>query len=275
MKWLFLFLWGSLFAENQWAYKLDGFPPVYYINLDAQPERKVYMENQFKEWGITNYTRISGYDGRKGDLREFIDGKYPNELKGRGPVIGCALSHLKAIKHWLLHSDEPVLMVMEDDCDLEVVKQWPFNWKDFYEKLPYNYDVVQLSIINPLGMQMRLHRRFANDYSAACYLIKRHYAQKLVNMHIRGEKYKLDNGVKPDPGAEMLIYNSGVVFSIPLFLFEVDLESAIQTKEHIDHYHVPIYKNFWNFWKTQAATADWAQLFDYDLFEVPLEYRKN
>ena len=45
--------------RNKAAYKLKNFGPVYYLNLDEQPERKIYMEAQFKYWEIENYTRIS------------------------------------------------------------------------------------------------------------------------------------------------------------------------------------------------------------------------
>ena len=48
--------------RNKSAHKLKNFGPVYYLNLDEQPERKIYMEAQFKYWEIENYTRISAYD---------------------------------------------------------------------------------------------------------------------------------------------------------------------------------------------------------------------
>ena len=44
--------------KNKALYKLKGLPPIYYLNLDEQPERKEYMEEQFKYWEIENYTRI-------------------------------------------------------------------------------------------------------------------------------------------------------------------------------------------------------------------------
>ena len=50
--------------KNKAAHKLRRVPPVYYINLDEEPERRIYMEAQFKYWEIENYTRISAYDGR-------------------------------------------------------------------------------------------------------------------------------------------------------------------------------------------------------------------
>ena len=47
--------------RNKAAYKLKNFGPVYYLNMDEQPERKMYMEAQFKYWEIENYTRISAF----------------------------------------------------------------------------------------------------------------------------------------------------------------------------------------------------------------------
>ena len=34
--------------KNKSTHKLKNFGPVYYLNLDDQPERREYMEEQFK-----------------------------------------------------------------------------------------------------------------------------------------------------------------------------------------------------------------------------------
>ena len=73
-----------------------------------------------------------------------------------------------------------------------------------------------------------MHRRFINDFSTACYLITRHHAEKLVRLHCRGEKYKLDQGVKPRAVADDLIYNSGNTFAMPIFLYKIELGSSKQ-----------------------------------------------
>lgn len=248
--------------KNKSAYKLKGLPPIYYINLDDQPERAKYMEDQFKYWEIENYTRISAYDGREDDLSDIIKGCYPtNMLTGE---VGCVTSHLKALKHWLENTNDPYLMVMEDDCDLEVVKHWPFTWKDFYSKVPYDYDVVQLAIINPAQVHIRMHRRFVNDFSTACYVITRHHAEKIVRLHCRNDKYKLDQGAKPRAVADDLIYNSGNTFAIPLFLYKIELGSSIHT-EHIDVFHKSSYEGLWDFWRRDSTNIeDWNSIFDYD-----------
>lgn len=81
---------------------------------------------------------------------------------------------------------------------------------------------------------------------------------------MRGDKYKIDNGVKPRAVADDLIYNSGNTFAIPLFLYKLELGSSIHA-EHIDVFHKASYDGLWNFWKTQAnQIEDWNSLFDYD-----------
>ena len=115
---------------NKAAFKLKGLPPIYYLNLDEQPERKEYMEDQFKYWEIEDYTRISAYDGRDGrDLGEILKGKYPDGMSSG--EVGCVTSHLKALKHVLENADSPCALLLEDDRDISTVAHWELSWKDF------------------------------------------------------------------------------------------------------------------------------------------------
>jgi len=249
--------------KNKASYKLKNLPPLYYLNLEEEPERKIYMETQFKYWEIDNYTRIEAYDGRDDrDLGHILKGRYPDNMSSG--EVGCTTSHLKALKHYLDTSDAPCALIMEDDCDLGTAAHWPFTWRDFYCKVPYDYDVVQLAIINPAQINVQLHKRFVNDFSTACYLINRRHAKKLMELHVRGDKYKLDNGVKPRAVADDLIYNSGNTFAMPLFLYKIEMGSSIH-KEHVDVWHRSSYNGLWTFWREQSVNVeDWNPLFDYD-----------
>lgn len=249
--------------KNKSAYKLKGLPPIYCINLDEKPDRWKYMEDQFKYWEIENYTRISAYDGRDDDLSDILKGRYPDNMTSG--EVGCVTSHLKAMKHWLETSDAPCVLMMEDDCDISTVKHWPFTWKDFYSKVPYDYDVVQLAIINPGAIHARLHKRFVNDFSTACYMITRHHAEKLIRLHCREDKYKLDQGSKPRAVADDLIYNSGNTYAIPLFLYKIALGSDIHDI-HIDVFHRSSHDGLWQFWQNNAVDMKWNEFFDYDPF---------
>ena len=252
--------------KNKSAHKLRGFGPIYCINLDGQPERWEYMKEQFDYWEIKNYERISAYDGRDDDLSGIVKGLYPNSMSPG--EIGCTTSHLKAMKHYLDTSDAPYAIMMEDDCDLDVVRFWNFNWIDVYAYFPYDWDVVQLAIICTGDLHVKLHKRFVNDFSTACYVISRHHAEKLVRLHCRGgytgeQKYKLDQGVKPRPVADDLIYNSGNTFSIPLLMYKIELGSSIHP-EHIGRVHDASHKALWQYWQQMGAQVVIADHMNYD-----------
>jgi GR25 family glycosyltransferase involved in LPS biosynthesis len=247
--------------KNKSVYKLKNIPPIYYLNLDGQPERRQYMEEQFKYWEIENYTRISAYDGRTDDLSDIISGRYPDNMTSG--EIGCTTSHLKAIKHWIETSDSQCAIFMEDDVDLQIARYWDFTWKDFQSLVPYDYDVIQLAIICTGPLHVKLHRRFVNDFSTAAYMITRHHAEKLLKFHIRNEKYKLDNGSKPRAVADDLIYNSGNTFSIPIFLYKIALGSSIHP-EHVDIFHKSSHDGLVDFWSQNGAKMNIRELMDYD-----------
>lgn len=246
--------------RNKAVYKLKGIGPIYCINLDDQPERWNYMEEQFKYWEIENYTRVSAYDGRESDLGEIIKGRYPDMMSSS--ELGCTTSHLKAIKQFY-ESGEPYAIMMEDDCNLDLVRFWNFTWKDFYCKLPYDWDVCQIAIICTGDIQIKVHKRFVNEFSTACYLITRHHAEKMLKLHVRGEKYKLDNGVRPRPVADDLLYNSGNTYALPLLLYKIELGSSIHP-EHIDVFHKGNYEAQYNFWSQKGAQMSIDELMDYD-----------
>ena len=247
--------------KNKSIYKLKNFGPIYYLNLDDQPERREYMENQFKYWEIENYTRISAYDGREDDLSDILTGRYP-EMMSSGE-IGCTTSHLKAIKHWYETSDSPYAIIMEDDCNIDIARYWNFTWEDFISRVPYCWDVIQLAIICTGDIHVPIHTRFVNDFSTACYVITRHHAEKLLKHHVRGNKYKLDNGVKPRPVADDLIYNSGITYACPLFLYKIELGSTIH-QDHVDIFHRQSHDGILNFWQQAGAQLTLDQITNFD-----------
>ena len=94
-------------------------------------------------------------------------------------------------------------------------------------------------------------------------MITRRHCQKLMELHVRGEKYKIDNGVKPRAVADDLIYNSGNTFAIPLFLFKIDMGSSIHD-DHVDVFHKSSHDGLWQFWKNQSTDLKWDEIFEYD-----------
>jgi len=247
--------------KNKALFKLRGLPPIYWLNLENDIHRREYMEDQFKYWQIQNHTRISGFDGRVDDVCEHLSGRAPDNMSQN--EIGCCISHLKAIKHFYENTDDEYALIFEDDIVLDIAKFWSFTWKDFVSKLPHDWDCVQLTTICTGNIHVQLHHYFINDFSAAAYLITRHHAAKIIKNHIRDEKFKLDNGVKPRAVSEDTIFGSGKTYSIPLFLYRLDLGSAIHP-EHIDVYHRGSYNALYQFWEQQGFEMSIDQFMTYD-----------
>lgn len=247
--------------KNKAAFKLKGVPPIYWLNLDSDENRRDYMESQFEYWEVKNHTRISGYDGREDDVSHYLKGKFPEMMTTN--ELGCCMSHLKAIKHFYEETDDDYCMILEDDVDFSTVKYWPFTWNEFAGLLPYDWDCVQLTTIPTGDIHVKLHLKFVNSFSAAVYLISRHHAAKIMKHHIRGDKYKLDNGVKPRAVSEDLILESGKTYTIPLFLYNLSMGSTIH-QEHIVVFHQGPHAALSNFWQQQGASVDIKDYMDYD-----------
>ncbi len=180
-------------------------------------------------------------------------------------LINCSVKYLKAIKHWYDTSDSPYAIIMEDDCNLDIARYWDFTWENFISRVPYAWDVIQLAIICTGDIVVPIHNRFVNDFSTACYAITRHHAQKLIQHHIRGDKYKLDNGVKPRPVADDLIYNSGVTYATPMLLYKIELGSSIHP-DHIDAFHRNSHDGILNFWQQRGSELSLEHMTNYDPF---------
>lgn len=247
--------------KNKSIFKLEGLPKILWLNLDSDTHRRVYMENQFDYWQIDNHVRMPGYDARNEDISYLLKGRIPDDMTPG--EVGCVLSHLKAIKYFYEETNDPFVLIAEDDVSFDPAKCWSFTWRDFFSRLPYDWDSVQMTLICTGDIHMRLHTRFINNFSAAAYLISRHHASKIVKNHVRGEKYKIDNGVLPRPVSEDLIFESGKTYSLPIFLYKLDLGSAIHP-EHIDIFHRNSHDGLLNFWNQTGAQVTIEQLMGYD-----------
>ena len=120
-----------------------------------------------------------------------------------------------------------------------------------------------MTAITTGDIHVRLHLKFINDFSAAAYLISRHHAAKLMRHHIRGDKFKLDNGVKPRAVSEDVILETGKTYTIPLFLYNIDFPSNIH-QEHIGVFHQGPHAALSNYWQQQGSGVDIRSWMDYD-----------
>lgn len=245
--------------------KLENFGPVYLINLKDHKHRLKNAEQQFKKYDIKNYTVIEAIDGRDSDLSNIIKGEYPNLKPSE---IGCIASHIKALDHWLSTSDSEYAIIMEDDFSFDTVEYWQWDWNYVIKNIPDKAEIIQLILIQNEPIKFNLHKKTPFDYkkrmsyswSTACYLIKRSYAKALVNQHLVDGKYRLSNYGFKNQAADVILYNLGNAYSMPLFTHILDEKYAINFK-HLD-FHTKS-RNFINgWWKKNGNLYPKEQFFD-------------
>jgi hypothetical protein len=174
--------------------KLEGIPKVYYLNLDERPDRREYIENQFETYGIREYERISAskflaseFDSWKELVVNSDREIYRTTLQHR-VELGTAVSYIDFLEEWLRSTDDPYLILMEDDYDLSYIDDWHFDWNYLMSHLPYDWDCIQLGFENCLEIPCYLHP-IHPYHDMGPSLIKRRYAEKLVEIHKIDNKY--------------------------------------------------------------------------------------
>lgn len=213
---------------------MDGFPHIYYTNVDRKIDRKRYMESQFDFLGLS-YTRIEMLSCPKdGPPKNFLDnliGNYPDNCSQWINWYGSLLFDF--FEQWLTTNEE-YLLFMEDDYDLSLVKKWHFTWDEFMNRLPYDWDSIQLGFESPDVIPFYLHPT-KPQYSLGPSLLRREYVEKLVSLHKPSGKYKFDyrianhiyidrdsgihdgwGYVATSGGPDYYINQSGKSYSIPL-----------------------------------------------------------
>lgn len=96
-------------------------PPVFVVNLAAEPARLARIEANLCEVGVSAYHRFEAVSGRALSdkvLRESVDRDYFMNWYGRLPSVGevgCTLSHL-GVYEQLLATEAPFALVLEDDA---------------------------------------------------------------------------------------------------------------------------------------------------------------
>ena len=224
--------------------KLDGFGPVYVINLKSRPDRLKYIVNELSD-KVSYFHILEGIDGKKEDLSNFAINIENTNLSDS--ELACSISHLKAIEYWLNNSNTDFAIIAEDDLSLDTLEFWDFSWNDFLKSIPVEYDILQLAIINNHKVLPFLHKRKQLDYSAACYLIKREYAISLLKKYKISDKYNLSNSPATDVVADSLVFNLGRCYSVPLFTYSLSLGSSIH-EDHVGLYHKKSRKETLDYW---------------------------
>lgn len=239
------------------SYKLKNLQPIFWINIDSDIHRCEYMENQFSKYSI-DAKRISAYDGREDDLSDYLHGSYP----GYGissKEIGCTISHLKSLKYWIDNYDTEYAIICEDDLDITTCEYWNFTWDEFLKNLPPEWDCIQTSAINGWNYksEVQLHKRYIEEWSTSSYLIKRNYAEKIVNKYCKGDLYNISIYSHPHcnkPVADNLVYIHGNVYTVNIFSYNTDFPSNIH-EDHLNNVHRPTRKYVLEWWEKNGKNT--------------------
>lgn len=210
-------------SEHIGLNKLEGFGPIYVINLESRQDRLEHIKKEFDTYGVKEYNILPAYNGETFNFNEIVFEREKIQLSNN--ELGATISHLKTIEYWLNNSDSEYAIIVEDDLSLETVKYWNFTFNSFLNSINKKYDMLQLCIIHNYKINTRLHMREVRDWSAACYLIKRDRAKSLLAKRFIDGKYVLPQ--TRAAVADSVIYEGGKTLSIPLFTYNMELESSI------------------------------------------------
>jgi hypothetical protein len=258
-------------AEKLYTNKLQEFPTVYYISLEESVGRQKNITKQFSQYGITPIPIISK---RFKDSDDIVTGKYINQLLPG--TIGCAVSHLKAIKEWYNTTNEDYAFFCEDDLSLETVQYWNFTWTQFINSLPNDWECVQLLYLKNDGnvSSLDLKEREWDDWAVTAYIITRDYAKKIIDSYCIEDTYNLElKNSEVMPLVETLFYSLGKSYSIPLFVEDCTLNSTFtENKEHDQDLHGSTHRRSYDkiiqLWKDKKMTPN-KKIVDYFPFFAP------
>ena len=180
--------------KYEFADKLRHLPHILYTNVKSQTNRKHWMEYHFRIYGMA-FTRIEQppIKDMPKDFHKQLVGDYSEKSS---IIINWYSSQiLDLLRKWLddtKGTDEPYIILMEDDYDVRISDYWNFSWDYMMEQLPYGWDCIQLGFESPDVVPFYLHPT-KPEYSLGATLMSRHYAEKLLDLHYNNGKYKFDN----------------------------------------------------------------------------------
>jgi hypothetical protein len=237
--------------------KLSSLNTVYYLTLEESVDRQKNIQNELDKHGVKDVRSI--VSKRFSESDDKITGKYVYQLNDG--TKGCCVSHLKAIKDWYETTDQEYGFFCEDDLSFDTVDYWNFTWTEFIENLPEDWECIQLFCIRGNFEDIKLRDRLWDDWGATAYILKRNYAEKIINRFIIEDTYHLElENVDIMPLIENLLFvDIGKVYTIPLFIEEVNFNSTfteeadsdVKDGQKRDHHFTHDY--VFNWWKDNST----------------------
>lgn len=227
--------------------KLRGLPHIALLTLDERKDRLQYTETQYDYWGIKDYTVVSGSKYQSSTYENWKDLVTLNPFDGYNrhlTDVSICLSYLLIIKNWLETTNEKYMILMEDDYDLSFIEYWHFDWNYLMNRVPYDWDCIQMSFENEKLMPCFLHP-ILSGHDTGASLINRRYAEKIISLHYKDGKFDLSQKIAnqqwnsvPNFTIDYLLGHNGKTYCMPLISVNQNLGSWAQNidrkKERVD-----------------------------------------
>lgn len=218
---------------------INNIDKIYWINLEKSLDRKSNMINLFKNINIEN-VRINAVDG---SLEEKIKETYfygNVNSNNTNKEYSTILSHLNTLEEYKKVSNLKygVSMICEDDLSLDFCKYWEYNLEKIINEAPEDWEILMLSYFT-LNINFEYnYRKWDNDWSASCYLIRHSSLNKLDKIK-NDKKYESFSDVMVADNYIFRIFNT-YLFKNPYFTFPDNNNSTIHDY-HLDYHR--LYKN--------------------------------
>lgn len=260
----------------------DEFSPLYYMSAESSVQRQESIGKQIKLLNLMKTTPVIATSEM--DESIVVKGRFIDTLDKQ--TILAITSHLRAIKLWLRSSDSSYGIFVEDDVDLSIMSNWSFTWDEFVKALPVNWDCIQMSVVRENLDEVVLKLRQWDDWSCTAYMLRREYAEKLIQQYYPEEEFILDiPNMELQPLLENLLYVPGYTYTIPLFAENVKFKTTSDTvddhkKNHVESARfVTVWWNTWgkdtplDFLMVGKKAFDWGEnlpedveVIDYEVF---------
>lgn len=204
---------------------LKNIPPIYYFNLDYRKDRRKYIENQFHKHEIKKFFRVNSSRYSVNNFNEWKSKIVVSKIETQLWFLATLVDRMQGIIDWYESNISETCLLVEDDICFDASVFWGFTWDTFVDNLPCNWECVQLHIIGEKFIQLNLSKWIRNNHSAACILINRSYAEKLIKLHYINKKFVLYDNYGYDDrwpkyhyqSVDFVLYQIGVTYSIPIF----------------------------------------------------------
>ena len=217
------------------------------------------------EIGNTRVSSSKYAESKVGEWSNKIDGKCKNLPVY---VVGNAITHLEFMKDWLSTSTDPFLCLMEDDYDLNLIQYWNFNWDYLMNRVPYDWDCLQIGFESTKFIPFFLHPKLNHSYFGPV-ILQRDYVEKILDLHSSGDKWKFLGTIGDSKfnntasTVDYFIGHTGRTYSIPLITTNDKLTSGENSVTINRIHHTKSRNAYYHWWAKEHKKFSLDDFFTY------------